>query len=129
MATKAPVQTPGLPPAPPAATTADDSATESDLAQFETDGLPPRDEVQLQLAEERAARRKLEKRLDAMDKAKADKPGRDRHPEPVSMEQAKAEAEAAVKEGRRPRMILTHEGWYCHPEMARVPGSGVRPVV
>lgn len=125
---KAQVQTPGLPASPPAQSGDD----RDDLAQFESDGLPPRPEgmeaVQMQLAEERAARRRLERKVEQMSSDKADKPGKKAEPV-VSMDEAVRMAEEAVANGMRPRATLTPEGWYCHPEIARVAASGRGVVV
>lgn len=118
------IQTPGAAaPAPaPAAAPVDD------LAEFQSDELPASEapsaaELQLALGQALAMNRKLMHRLDIMEgKVK---------PEEVELPtvaQAHDEAQSMVDKGRRPRAILTREGWYCHPEMARVAVAGAKPI-
>ena len=42
-----------------------------------------------------------------------------------TQEDARVMCENAVAQGMRPRAILTSEGWYTHPEMARSKDTGV----
>ena len=115
------VQTPGLQPAadPPGVDTNAD-----DLAAYDTEELPPAtgSDVQIALAAEVAARRRLERRLAELERSKADKPGKPA-PEVVSLDEAKRLAADDIKAGKRPRARLTPDGWYVHPEAARIAGG------
>ena len=126
MATRA-LKTPGLAAAQvPAADPPDTGEDMSDdLERFESEGLPAANmgDVQIQLAEERAARRALERKVEQMAATKADKPGAKAEPV-VSTEEARRMASEMVAQGLRPRAILTPEGWYVHPEIARVAVPG-----
>lgn len=105
-APRIPGATPALPPAG------------DDLADLEDGGaLPAVDPVQAQLAEMAAELRRLKR-----DSGQASKPTGPVFDAP-SQEAAKAMADEMVAAGTRPRALLTPDGWYTHPEAARVPGS------
>lgn len=118
------VQVPGDNAASPEAAVA--AVTGDDLAQFDSDTLPAAPaqatvtltqaqlDAQIQAAVARAVRRAMPAK--SSDSASAI--------EVVSVAEARAMQAAAVKEGKRPRAILTPEGWLVHPEMARVAEHG-----
>ena len=111
-----------------------------DLDQFDEDELPPRPAaapaavaaaasltpeqmllVQQLVAEGvRAAMSSRDPKTAVAIAAKAAQPQR-----LPSQDEAFAMCEDSVKKGIRPRAILTTEGWYAHPEMARVRDHGV----
>ncbi len=110
------VQTPGEVAASPAEAVAavTGAASGDDLAAFEGDKLPPASEpTAAQLA---AQVRALEARLEKREA----KPGPKTEPEMLTVEEARKRQQAMVKQGLRPRAMLTTEGWLTHPEMARV---------
>jgi len=102
-----------IPGAAPVVAPADD-----DLDIPEGGALPAVDPVQAQLAELQAKLRRLER-------ASADQPSKpaERQPDAASQAEAAAMAAEQVAAGVRPRALLTPDGWYVHPESARVPGS------
>ena len=79
--------------------------------------LPKVDPVQAQLAEMAAELRRLKR-----DSGQASKPTGPVF-DAASQAEAKAMADEMVAAGTRPRALLTPDGWYTHPEAARVPGS------
>ncbi len=127
------IQTPGAV-APTAAIAADAGAAPStgagfdpdDLSEYDSEDLPPTEppsaqELQQALAETLATNRKLAARLDRLE---GKVPG-GVAPAPVpTVAEAEQTALAMIRNGKRPRAILTDQGWYCHPEMARVKTHG-----
>lgn len=100
---------------------------EADMAAFTADDLEavPAAELQAALAETLAMNKKLSARLDVLEGRMAGKPA----PKVVlpTVAEAVTLALADIKAGKRPRSTLTDQGWYCHPEMARIAVSGVKP--
>lgn len=110
------IQVPGMPPDTTEDTTTDNTEQPDDIGS--TDAA----DVQVVLARQQATISSLTKRLAALE----DKPvtTKGKRNEPVfSMSEAMAAAEADLAAGRRPRARLTEQGWYVHPESARI-GSG-----
>jgi hypothetical protein len=109
---------------------AGDGAAQDDLAAFDEDDLPQGPVpataqmtpelsalVQRMIAEGVAAELAAAKHDAAQPKAPAE-----RLP---TWQEAAAAAERSVRDGVRPRSVLTSDGWYVHPELARVKDSGV----
>lgn len=121
------IQTPGLPIFPGLVTNDDDGDQSAnpaaDLAEFDEPSIP---EAHVPSAQELLAE-VIKLRGDvATLKAKNSTPAevsKKAGVPVVAMAQAISEAHAMVAAGQRPRAALTPEGWYCHPEAARVAGS------
>jgi hypothetical protein len=130
------IQTPGVAPAaaeaPQEASAAVEGAPfrDDDLAEYDSDDLPAAavpsaEELQQALAKSLADNAKLARRLDALEGRM--QPGGKAKAEPLpTQEEAKAMAQKEIANGKRPRAILTAEGYYCHPEMARVKTQGAK---
>ena len=94
-------------------------APADDLDTLEPGGeLPAADPVMLEMAALRAEVARLGRRESA-EPQKAPERAMDAQ----TQEEAAALAQAEVDSGRRPRALLTPQGWYVHPESARGPGS------
>lgn len=105
---------PRVPGAVPADLPADDLADLADGGE-----LPKADPVMLEMAAMRAELAQLKRAQPAQAAAKPEATKLDAK----SQDEARAMAEQEVAKGRRPRALLTPDGWYAHPEMARQPGS------
>jgi hypothetical protein len=106
-----------------------DAAVEAfndDLAAFESDDLPPVEppsaqELQAALAQSLAVQRRQQAQIDAL----LGKASAEANVVPLpTVAAAMKEAAESIAAGKRPRPILTGEGWYCHPELARVAVHG-----
>lgn len=120
---------PGPKPGARAAARAAAAAPSDDLAAYESEDLPPAPaaadgdftpEQQAKIA--RMIADAVQASRSSQDPQTAAKLAAQRlEPEQLpTVEQAKMTCEDAVSRGIRPRAILTNEGWYTHPEMARV---------
>lgn len=114
-------------------------ADAGDLAEYESDDLPPAPQVMpgmpaqhvggftpaqqaliaSMIADAVSAARSGQ---DAKTAARLAVSGPDKLP---SQEEARVMSEAMIAKGIRPRGILTPDGWYIHPEAARVRDHGV----
>lgn len=122
-----PIQTPGLSIMPGLVTNDDDgdqpANPAADLAEFDEPSIP---EAHVPSAQELLAEVIKMRGEIATLKAQTSTPaeGAKKAGVPVvAIAQAISEAHAMVAAGQRPRAALTPEGWYCHPEGARVAGS------
>jgi hypothetical protein len=105
----------------------DHTGDDDDLKQFETDDLPPAappsvQELQEALAKSLAVQRRQQTQIDAL-LGRAEGAQANVVPLPTVDEAIKLAAKD-IAAGKRPRPTLTVEGWYCHPEMARVAVHG-----
>ncbi len=107
--------------------------TDDDLDDYDSEDLPPAPEgdadftpaqtrrVQAMIAEAVRASRSSQ---DPGTAAKLASATLDQQKLPT-VEAARAMCDDAVSKGMRPRAVLTTEGWYAHPEMARTKDLGV----
>lgn len=133
------IQTPGAP-APAAESTAEGAAPAAaavgdDLDQFDSDDLPEAEapnaqELQMALAQALQQNKQLaaqnarfEARFAALEGKKAAKAAQG-DGDVMTMAEAKKLAEQDIEKGKRPRSRMTPEGWYVHPEAARVKVAG-----
>lgn len=92
---------------------------DDDLSEFPEGGeLPAVDPVQLELAAMRSEIERLKRRGQSEPMRRPE-----REIDAASQDEAHAMAIAEISAGRRPRALLTPDGWYVHPEAARMPGS------
>lgn len=124
---------PGPKPRAAATPAAAAASGDDDLEQYESDDLPPAPEgdadftpaqtrrVQAMIAEAVRASRSSQ---DPGTAAKLAAATMDQQKLPT-VAAAMEMCEASVRQGLRPRAILTNEGWYAHPEMARTKDLGV----
>lgn len=106
------------------------AATADDLAEYETDDLPEQPSGNQAAAGLPPDMATLVQKMVAEGVAKAlaanSKPKKRGEPDKLpTPAEAAAKCEVQVQNGVRPRGVLTTEGWYCHPEMARVKDHGV----
>lgn len=130
------IQTPGAP-APAAEPTggAAPAAGGDDLDQFDSDDLPEAEapnaqELQMALAQALQQNKQLaaqnarfEARFAALEGKKVAKAAQ-ADGDVITMAEAKKLALEDIKNGKRPRSRMTPEGWYVHPEAARVKVAG-----
>lgn len=100
------------------------AGTAAELADYESETLPEQvipsaQELLAEMLKMRGEIARLQKRAQTIDETRKENPG----VEIVSEDEARAQCEAMIKAGKRPRAILTPSGWYVHPHMARTPQS------
>jgi len=101
--------------------------TGDDLAAYDDEKLPeaaiPNSQVLLaELLRMRQEMADLKARTATVEELNA-KARSDKTPQVMSVKDAQAEHLKAIADGKRPRAILTPEGWLVHSEMARTAGS------
>lgn len=126
------------PKAPPAAAAqVAPDAGDDDLAAFDEDDLPPSPGAAMPARHAKGFTPEQQALIASMiaDAVRASKAGQDpgtaaKHavgiPDKLpSQEEARVMSEAMIAKGIRPRGILTPDGWYIHPEAARVRDYGI----
>jgi len=98
-------------------------ALDDDLADFEGDDLPQGAVATPQMMTPELAAMVQQMVAEGVARglaaAKVGKPAPNTAQKLPTWQQAAAEAEAMVAKGIRPRAVLTPDGFYCHPEIAR----------